>query len=196
MSIPEDPYFAGRRSDKSLTQVDSDGPPPLLAWSWVYIANLCIPVLWGSMVTREGGRVGMVTGIIVVFALGCRACYVSRKAVLTMVYGGWIVAASQLLPILHIFAGMMGTSAARLTGIENDNTNTAVGGFIATLVTGCILMTAAGAFGLAIRDISFLVHEGSFARSTSRRLSKEKDPSFDTGALACADSDSESRSEP
>jgi hypothetical protein len=188
MSIPEDPYFAGRISDKSDTQVGSDGPPPLLAWSWVYIANLCIPVLWGSMVTREGGRVGMVIGIIVVFALGCRACYVSRRAVLTVVYGGWIVAASQFFPILQIFAGSIGIAAARPMCGEYGNVNTALGGFIATIVTGCILMTAATAFGAMIRGI--------ISWSTARTRSKEGYVSFDTKPLARNYPDSPSRSEP
>ncbi len=196
MSIPEDPYFAGRILDKSGEPTGSHGLPPLIAWSCVYAVNLIGPVYWGSMVTRDGGRVGMLIGIIVVFVLGWRVCYVSRSTVLTVVYGGWIVAASQFLPILHLFAGGIGIAAAEPMSGGDGNLNTVLGGFIATLVTGCILIALAAAFGVIIQGIRFLFYEGTHAWSMARRLSKEKYPSFDMGPLACAYSDSASRSEP
>ena len=153
MAISDDPYFAGRILDKSGKRLGSGGPPPVLAWILVYTVNLGIPVLWGLMVTREGGRVGMVIGIIVVFAIGCRVCFVSRRAMLTVVYGGWIVALSQAFPALQIIAGIIGLSAVRVTTSEERDVSTILGGFIATLITGCVLITIATALGAVIQRI-------------------------------------------
>jgi hypothetical protein len=118
------------------------GPPPLVAWFCVYAVNLIFPVAMGWSITREGGKIGMVIGIVAVFALGCRLCFMSRRAMLPVVYAGWIVAVSQLAPILHIFAGMVGVSVAHVFGDETmrGEVNTVLGGFLATIVTGGILI--------------------------------------------------------
>jgi hypothetical protein len=153
MAISDDPYFAGRILDNSGKGLGSGGPPPVLAWIWVYTVNLGIPVMLGSMFTCEGGRVGMVIGIIVVFAIGCRVCFVSRRTVLMVVYGGWIVALSQAVPALHIIAGTIGLSAVRVTTGEERDLSTILGGFIATLITGCVLISVATALGAVVQGI-------------------------------------------
>jgi hypothetical protein len=158
MAIPDDPYFAGRILDKSGKVPGPDGPPPVLAWICVYAVNLIVPVWMGSAMTHDGGKVGMLIGIIVVFALGCRVCFVSRRAVLTVVYGGWIIALTQFAPILHIFAGVIGVRAALALSQETSpdtygspNVNTTLGGLIATVITGSILITAAVVLGAVIQ---------------------------------------------
>ena len=155
MLIRDDPYFAGRIASKSGEPVD--GPPPVLPWIGVYAVNLILPVWLGLMRTRDGGRIGMLLGIIAVFALGCRLCFVSREPVLTVVYGGWIVAASQFAPFLQILAGLIGVGAARAMSRETGNVDTVLGGFIATSLTGGILIAVAAAFGLVIRSIVWVL---------------------------------------
>ncbi len=153
MAIPDDPYFAGQILDKSGKPPGPGGPPPVVAWIGVYAVNLILPVYLGLMRTREGGRVGMMVGIITVFALGCRACFVYREAMLTVAYGGWIVAASQFVPFLHIWAGLIGVDVAVAMTRETGDLSTAIGGFLATLLTGGILIAFAAVFGLVIRWI-------------------------------------------
>ncbi len=139
MAITEDPYFAGRVADKSVPG-KRPGPgevPPVLPWMAVYLVNMIIPLYFGTMVTGPAGRVGMVFGILLVFSLGCWVCFGSRWAVLRVVYGGWIVAASQFFPILHIFAGSLGTGSAVALGTTTnrraDHLDTVLGGLMADL---------------------------------------------------------------
>ena len=156
MAIHDDPYFSGGIGEKPGRQVV--GPPPVLAWIGVYAANLILPIYYGMMMTRDGARVGMLIGIIVVFALGYHICFVSRKAMRTVVYGGWIVAVFQLLPFLQLVAGSIGASVAQVTvqATSGDfgQVNTVLGGFLATMATGGILIAFAAAFGLLNRALT------------------------------------------
>ena len=152
MRVPDDPYFAGHIEKSIKPPVE---PPPVVAWRCVYVANLIFPLLMGWMATREGGGIGMFIGIVAVFALGHRLCFIARRAMLAVVYGGWVVALFQLAPILHIFAGIVGVWVAH--GFEDvtkrDQVNTVLGGFLATIVTGGILIVVATALGLVIQWI-------------------------------------------
>jgi hypothetical protein len=156
VAIHDDPYFSGGIGEKPGRQVA--GPPPVLAWIGVCAANVILPIYFGMMMTRDGARVGMLIGIIVVFALGYHICFVSRKAMLTVVYGGWIVAALQFLPFLQLVAGSIGTSVAQVTGQATSGdfgqVNTVLGGFLATMATGGILIAFAAAFGLLNRALT------------------------------------------
>ena len=89
MAILEDPDFAGYVSDEFLkgARPEARERPPWVAWSAVYAVNLILPLNFGSMVTRDGGRVGMLSCTLLLFALGCRVCFVSRTAILTVVWG-------------------------------------------------------------------------------------------------------------
>jgi hypothetical protein len=151
MAIPDDPYFAGQILAKSGKPPGPGGPPPVAAWIGAYAVNLILPVYLGWMMTRGGGRVGMMVGIITVFALGWRACFVYREAVLTVSYGGWIVAASQFVPFLQMLAGLIGAGVAMAMTRETRDLSTAISGFLATLLTGGILIAFAAVFGLVIR---------------------------------------------
>ena len=158
MSIPDDPYFAGRVEDKAGPSKGerpaSVKRPPVLAWTVVYIVNLFLPVFLGLSATREGGKFGMLLGVILYFTLGCYLCYVAREVVRTLVYGGWVVAVAQCFLFPHMIVGLFGVSSAGALGQAADlDVTSEPGGFIATLVTGGILLAAAAVFGLVIRWI-------------------------------------------
>ncbi len=166
MAIPDDPYFAGRIRDEPVKgkPFDAGGRALVLSWAVVFAANLIVPGFLGWMVTREGGKLGMLIGTILVFALGCRACFVSRRAMLTVVYGGWVVAASQLFPFLQMLAGMMGVEVAVALGQATDerlpDVVTISGGVVATMFVGFALIAAALAFGAACRGIASIYYRG------------------------------------
>ena len=163
MAILEDPDFAGYDPDKFLEGAwpEARERPPWVAWAAVYAVNLILPLNLGAMATRGGGRVGMLAGILLLFALGCRVCAVSRTAILTVVWGGWFVAALQCVAILHVVAGVIGVRAALalglVTGPRADDVDTVLGGVTATVVTGGILLAVAAVFGLAIRGLMALL---------------------------------------
>ena len=163
MARTEDPYFTGSIPGKSPPgkRGGLGEFPPILPWMGVYLVNLIVPLYFGSLVTRGLGKAGMVIGILLVFSLGCLLCFVSRKIILAIVYGGWIVAASQFFPLLHIFAGSIGIRAASALGMttthrpDDVDVDTALGGVLATVVTGAILLAVSSILGLVIQGIIF-----------------------------------------
>jgi hypothetical protein len=168
MSITEDPYFAGPVADKAQfpDKLGPGQPPPILPWLVVYVVNLIVPLILAVSATNQSGKVGMGLGILLVFALGCRLCFVSRRAVLTVVYGGWVVAAAQLFPLLQICAGIAGIRvASALSGWSmhrEEKGDSVLGGFLATVVTGALLLTVATVLGRIIQGL-IAVKSGSVA---------------------------------
>lgn len=158
MGQANDPDFPGDIIEKGGEQARID--PTMIYWTMVCLANLVAPGILGGIATSGNARVGMVLGVFVVLALGLAACQVHRWAVLTVVYGGWIVAGFQPLPLMQFAAGALGMMAAAeaeaVTGGRPLHLTTLLGGLIATVVTGGVLIGFAAAFGLAMRGLAFL----------------------------------------
>lgn len=154
MATIEDPDFAARFPARSAPGKGPVDPPPFLAWVGVYLPNLIIPVYFARMICNEPAMVGMVFGVLVVFGVGCRACFRSRRLMLAIIYGGWVVGASQFLPMLQMFAGSFAVGGVAALGLTTsgraEDVNTAAGGFVATLITGALLLAVAASFGLIL----------------------------------------------
>jgi hypothetical protein len=125
-----------------------------LAWAAVLAANLPIPILFGMGCTEGPSRVGMFAGVGLIWLLGHVACRTNPRAALPVMYGGWIVAASQFWPAAQMMAGMIGLWAASFgTPTQDDRLPEASGalaGFTATIVTGGLLLAVAAILGLGI----------------------------------------------
>ena len=184
MTTDEDVYFAGRIADdfeRRRNVARGETRPPLLWWTLVFGANLVLPLIWGYGSTSGLGRVGMGIGIAVVFAIGCRVSLRSRAAILPVIRGGGIVAASQFVPILHLVAGLVGVRAAHFLGTttrgERFGVDTALGGLVATLVTGIILLAVADIIGRLIGlFLVFHAHRGYLPAGAHPNEVKWADP--------------------
>jgi hypothetical protein len=99
----------------------------------------------------------MVLGVIVVYLLGRRICFTSPQEMRTVTRGGWLVAALQFFPIPQMVAGTIGVELVRGFALaqsgELGTVDTLLGGFLATLTTGGILIVVAAAFGAAGRGL-------------------------------------------
>ncbi len=123
-------------------------------WTLVFALNLIVPLFFGWMMTADGGRFGMAAGIGLLWYLGDRACGWTDGWGRALVSGGFVVALSQLFPLLQIWAGIVGTGIAtaleRVTSGEprvGGTLHTELGGLIATGVTGLCLMGVAAFCG-------------------------------------------------
>lgn len=156
MGINDDPYFAGRIVDKPSGKLD--GTPTVSVWLGASAANLVVPGILGIMLTDDRGRIGMALGVGAVLAFGYRVCFIFRVVVRTIAYGGWLIAVTQCIPIVQIIAGSIGVETAREFGLASGGAfgpiNTVVGGFVATLITGGLLLALAFAIGMACRGLS------------------------------------------
>lgn len=156
MAVPDDRYFAGRIVDEPGGK--PDGKPPVRDWIVVCAVNLIVPVFLGWGITDDRGRIGMALGIVVVLALGYRACFSSPEVVRTIAYGGWLVAFTQCIPFVQFIAGFVGVGVAQELGLASEGgiglVSTIMGGFVATLITGGLLIALAVVIGMACRGLA------------------------------------------
>jgi MFS family permease len=154
-------------------------------WIFVFAINMAVPLLFSSSMTEEHGKLGMAIALLASVACGCFLCAYHRELALALIIGGVLVGLTQLFPILQFLAGIIGTAVGQALGLAefgNDERGPRVtselGGFVVTLVTGGILITAAALLGMAIRSL--------IARNRKRRsrppeapfLEKIKDLTF------------------
>ena len=99
-----------------------------------------------------GGRWGMLVAIGVLLVLGSGVCIGHRKAGTALIAGGVIVSLTQIFPLPHIVAGMIGLELADKAGMIDDAVKlpSILGGFVVTFVTGGLLIALAGAIGAIV----------------------------------------------
>lgn len=101
-------------------------------WALAVVANLPVPLLFGFAVVAHGGLFGMLAGIVAFWLVGAAvvACVPRLRAVL--VYGGAVLALTQVLPVLQIVAGVVAVELFDTTPEPMSELT----GFLVTLVTG------------------------------------------------------------
>lgn len=119
----------------------------LWGWAAVLLANLVVPLWFGSSVTANCGQMGMCLGILVVWLLGHFIVARLNRLRGPLVVGGVVVALSQYILIGHIVAGLIAMSAVNQVA-EGPMTNARA--FAVTLLTAAQLAVAALAFGLPL----------------------------------------------
>ncbi len=170
--IPENPYAAplapltkeGHAADPLSLPPESGVRRRRIAWAVVFAANLVTPIFFSWYITSEHGRVGMLAAIGLLWLLGHYGCGKSQDHSRTLIVGGACVALSQFFPLLQMFAGLASLSVVNVLGQmptvgEMPSTPpTELGGFLATTLTGCLLIAVAWLVGgPASRAISLLV---------------------------------------
>lgn len=135
-------------------------PVRLLAgWTALFLLNMPLPLLFAGEVTRNHGRSGVFVASAALWLLGCWVCVAQRKTGFALAVGGAPVALSQIVPFLQIMAGMVALTAGEFfQQIENkdDALGQVVsepGGFLLTMITGGLLMSAALVLGLLMRAL-------------------------------------------
>jgi hypothetical protein len=126
-------------------------------WALVFGLNLIVPLLFGWTVTSEGGRIGMVAGVGLLWYLGHRLCAMSDPIGRALVGGGIVVGLAQLFPVAHICVGVASVEVANavLQQLYPDKgMQSAIGGLIATGMMGLVMMIVAACIG-AIGDKLF-----------------------------------------
>ncbi len=132
-----------------------------IAWVFVFAINMAIPLLFGTSMTEQHGRLGMSVAALLLLVFGCFICAANRKLAVTLLAGGAVVALAQLFPILHIIAEVIGMSVGQALGhatLDGDDGPSRItsefGGFIVTFVTGGILMAGGLFMGVLLRFVT------------------------------------------
>ncbi len=147
----------------------------LYVWLLVFAANLPIPLYFAVPIVKDGGYWGTAVSLLILWFAGQLACYHSPFFTKRILIGGAIVGAFQFWPLPQIMAGAIGLAVAGINFEEALSDTTPVSewqGFIATFVTGGLLMTAAtimGAFVVAICEVVMGPQQTPVERSAGSR---------------------------
>jgi hypothetical protein len=173
------PYEAPKAAVRSSLPDEQTNPRfgafTYIAWVFIFAINMAVPLLFGSQMTQQHGRLGMSVAALLLLVFGCFICAANRKLAVALLAGGALVALTQLFPILHIIAGMLGMGAGQALGhatLDDDNGPSQItseaGGFIVTFVTGGILMAVSLCTGIALQSIKrFLSRSGSHSSASA-----------------------------
>jgi hypothetical protein len=131
-------------------------------WALVFLGNLIAPMMFGWGTTGSGGHVGIILAVVLLWWLGYHFVATYRMVRGPLLAGGLCVGLSQVFPLIHMMAGIVGVGLASKVFHEGPPGQhpdlklthlTEPGAFLATLVTGAQLMVAAWVFGLLLRTI-------------------------------------------
>jgi hypothetical protein len=115
----------------------SDTPPQRFAWDWVgwwtlmFVGNMPVVVFIAGGLARGGGAVGLVSGLALLYLLGASVCGLGLRVGRSLVWGGLILAATQLIPVIQIGSILLAVwTADFLTGAKQfgEGINTDVAG--------------------------------------------------------------------
>jgi len=143
-----------------------------LAWAVVLAANLIVPALLGWEVSRQGGRGGLVTAALVLWAAGhlllARVPAIGEPVVL----GGVVTALTQFFPVLQMMAGLTSLWVVeRVSGVPDADRPFSGGmtdakAFAATLFTAAQVGVVALVFGPVVRLFAEFVADAAQSPST------------------------------
>lgn len=127
-------------------------------WLAVFALNLPLPLYLGAGATSGAGITGMISAVAVIFLSGMWLCWRFPRLVRIMTTGGFLTALSQIVPVLHFIAGLIGFGVAdSLHLLEDDSgfgkisTARFLAGFTVTAVTAVILLVTAAVSGAVVR---------------------------------------------
>ena len=122
-----------------------------VGWTLVFLANLRVPLLFGWGLTDWGGRIGMFAAIGPLYLVGRESCARVRGMNSVIIWGGMLVALSQVYPMVHVFAGGFAFRTAGNLGLMTNewDVDGALAGCIVTLLTGVVLFAIAAVAGLS-----------------------------------------------
>ncbi len=128
-------------------------------WTAVYLLNLVIPSFLAWTMTTAPARIGALGAIVILLAVGYCLCQVRPLWMLVTIRGSFLVAISQIFPILQIMCGALAIRSLIFIGwIEEANfremLGTTASGFIVTMLTGGSLLLISAVLGLILMAIS------------------------------------------
>jgi hypothetical protein len=164
--------------------------PQYLAWWWtgVYAANLLLPLTIGVLMTtgKGGGVVGMLGAVVVGWLVGLAGCFHLPRATEAVTVGGMYVAMFQLLPVLHLAAGLLALVAwVKVSGgvgggspFQPPGWRAELGGFGVAVLTAVPLLLLAWVLGRGPR----LLFAPAVARTAEEADYIEPEPADRPGA--------------
>ncbi|CAN5380096.1 hypothetical protein BH11PLA2_BH11PLA2_44970 [soil metagenome] len=135
--------------------------PRIVGWTVVYGLNLIVPIMFGTIVCRNGGLGGMIAGIFAFYFAVTYFVIRFPRFGTAATNGSFLFAFSQFFAFLQMMAGTLAlgiweTVTGNNGGLGGNNSNPVlaeVGGFACTIMTGQPLFAIAVGLGYIINSI-------------------------------------------
>ncbi len=128
----------------------------MMCWTLIYSANLITPLMMGSSEVSGWAWVGLILAILIYWVAGLFCCGKSREMTWVLIIGGIVVGFSQFYPFFQLITGVLALrveswlrNAAPTP--HNGSITTLNGGFIATFMTGTLLIGVVIVIGVISR---------------------------------------------
>lgn len=158
----------------------------LVAWPFVFVANMILPMLFGWDLLEKAGFAGVLCATLTLLILGWVLIAVGPSVGKRLIVGSIFMALLQFFPVLHIILGVIAFEvtaylgqATEMNDLQSASIDTELGGFIITAMVGLgLLVTAAG-----MGTILYLI--------LPKRISllKQNNASMSTGSLSDVESE-------
>jgi hypothetical protein len=127
----------------------------MIAWPFIYGANMIVPIMVGRELIRDAGLLGVIFASVLLLALGWTLFVTWPALAIRLSLGSIFTALLQFFPILHFILGILAFGLAVELGQATDmndqvmpSIDTEWGGFIVTLTMGFMLMLISTGFGI------------------------------------------------
>lgn len=131
-------------------QVDWRG---MFSWSLLFVANLILPLGFGSQFIKAHGRTGTMLATALIFIGGLCLCWWGPVVARNLRIGSVVTALSQIFFVLHVVLGLIALEVTDQFGLMLNaadgvgEANSQLGGFILTMIVGGSLLGCAGGIG-------------------------------------------------
>ncbi|MCC9599758.1 hypothetical protein LOC67_04225 [Stieleria sp. JC731] len=126
----------------------------IFAWSVILPINLIVPGLIAMGMLAPTGWIGVLPAVLAIYAIGLWVCYRHTNLAVRVTIGGSIVAFFQFVPILHLFAGIVGFEVVGATFDHGGGPSLGpVQAFAITLIVAAILLTVSVVIGAILTYI-------------------------------------------
>ena len=124
----------------------------VVAWPFVFGANMIVPLLFGRNLIENRGSLGMALAAIMLLLAGWMLFVVWPPLAYRLSLGSIVTALLQFFPLLHLFAGLIAFAitvnlglAVDATDFSSEEVTSELGGFVITAITGsCLLLFSLG----------------------------------------------------
>lgn len=139
--------------------LNTDVRARMFNWNAVYIYNLLVPLAFGFTETQGDARLGMFTGVAILWYVGRRLAVRSPLLSTALLWGGTFVALCQFMPIGHLMVGTHAVEWSRnfeMVPHEYGLLTSFLGGLSATCITGGVCMLVGLLIGMMVLALSNL----------------------------------------
>ncbi len=164
------PSEEGTGNEKVAKIVAGETRKLIIVWCIIFLLNLPFPAVIGSSFTTPYSIWAMVVTLVGLMLAGIVLCIRLPSIARPLIVGSAVTAVSQVVPILHVSAGLFGVEVARSLGMAIDQQDDGLVRFSLPDFFGVILVTLIVALAVGLVAFAFgLVGQKLFMKTKIKK---------------------------